>query len=50
MVEDLALVVLFVLDWVKCEVNLREQFEIFNVLELKHFRDLVEGKIEEAES
>lgn len=42
MVEDLALVVLFVLDWVECEVNLREQFELLNVLELEHFRDLVE--------
>ena len=50
MVEDLALVVLFVLDWVKCEVNLREQFELLNVLELEYFSDLVEGKIEEAES
>ena len=50
MVEDLALVVLFVLDWVKCEVDLREQFELLNVLELENFSDLVEGKIEEAES
>ena len=50
MVEDLTFVVLFVLDWVKCEVNLCEQFELLNVLKLEHFCDLVEGEVEEAES
>lgn len=49
MVEDLTFVVLFVLDWVKWEIELCEQFKLLDVLELEHFWDLVEGNIEEAE-
>ena len=50
MVEDLTLIVLFVLDWVKWEVELCEQFELLDILQLEHFSDLVEGDIEEAKS
>ena len=50
MVEDLTFVVLFVLDWVKWEIEFCEQFKLLDVLELEHFWDLVEWNIEEAES
>ena len=49
MVEHLGPIVLFVLDWVKGEVDLGEQIKLLNVLQLEHFHDVVEGEVEEAE-
>jgi len=47
--QDLESVVLLVLDWVEAEVKLRQQRQLFDIFELQHFLDSVQGQIQEAE-
>ena len=48
MVEELATVVLLVLDWVEGEIKLGKQVQLLNIPQLKYFNDIIEGEIEEA--
>jgi len=48
-VEDLASVVLLVLNGVEREVKLSEKVETFNELQLQDFDDVVEGEVKETE-
>ena len=47
-IENLAPVVLLVLDWIEAEVELCEEAEALDELQLQHLDDVVEGEVEEA--
>ena len=48
-VEDLAPIVLLILDWIETKVKLCQQVESFNVLELADLHDIVQRKVQEPE-
>lgn len=48
-VENLAAVVLFVLDWVEAEVELRQQIQSLNELQLEHLGHTVQCQVQETQ-